>query len=131
MINTLKRSWSRFGLFLVLMAFWAFFIWRAEGFLTEYNLFTLVRFASVQIMIAFAQTLPVGRETAFGIVLIQSFVVSFGFILPTNAPQNMLCYGTGAFTIAQFAKVGVIVTIAGWLLITLLSATLWPMMGVL
>ena len=57
MINTLKRSWSRFGLFLVLMAFWAFFIWRAEGFLTEYNLFTLVRFASVQVMIAFAQML--------------------------------------------------------------------------
>lgn len=55
MINTLKRSWSRFGLLLVLMAFWAFFIWRAQGFLTEYNLFTLVRFASVQIMIAFAQ----------------------------------------------------------------------------
>jgi len=70
-------------------------------------------------------------SAAFGIVLIQSFVVSFGFILPTNAPQNMLCYGTGAFTIAQFAKVGVIVTIAGWLLIILLSATLWPMMGVL
>jgi len=56
-INTLKRSWSRFGLLLVLMAFWAFFIWRAEGFLTEYNLFTLVRFASVQVMIAFAQML--------------------------------------------------------------------------
>jgi ribose transport system permease protein len=57
MINTLKRSWSRFGLLLVLMAFLAFFIWRAEGFLTEYNLFTLVRFASVQVMIAFAQML--------------------------------------------------------------------------
>lgn len=85
----------------------------------------------IPIMIAFAQTLPVGREVAFGIVLIQSFVVSFGFILPTNAPQNMLCYGTGAFSIAQFAKVGVIVTIAGWLLIMLLSVTLWPMMGVL
>lgn len=85
----------------------------------------------IPIMIAFAQTLPVGRETAFGIVLIQSFVVSFGFILPTNAPQNMLCYGTGAFSIAQFAKVGVVVTVAGWALIVLLSATLWPMMGVL
>lgn len=85
----------------------------------------------IPIMIAFAQTLPVGRETAFGIVLIQSFVVSFGFILPTNAPQNMLCYGTGAFSIAQFAKVGVVVTIAGWALIVLLAATLWPMMGVL
>lgn len=55
MINSLKRSWTRFGLFLVVLAFWAFFIWRAEGFVTEYNLFTLIRFASVQIMIAFAQ----------------------------------------------------------------------------
>lgn len=44
----------------------------------------------------------------------QSFVVSFGFILPTNAPQNMLCYGTGAFTIAQFAKVGGSSRPRGW-----------------
>ncbi|UFN47939.1 anion permease [Roseomonas sp. OT10] len=85
----------------------------------------------IPIMIAFAQTLPYGKETAFGIVLIQSMVVSFGFILPTNAPQNMLCYGTGAFTINQFAKVGVVVTVAGLALIVLLSATLWPLMGVL
>ncbi len=85
----------------------------------------------IPIMIAFANTLPYGKETAFGIVLIQSFVVSFGFVLPTNAPQNMLCYGTGSFTIAQFAKVGTVVTVAGLLLIVLLSATIWPMMGVL
>jgi anion transporter len=85
----------------------------------------------IPIMIAFAETLPVSRQTAFGIVLIQSFVVSFGFILPTNAPQNMLCYGTGAFSTMQFAKVGIIVTLAGLGLIALLSATLWPMMGVL
>ena len=38
---------------------------------------------------------------------------------------------TGAFTIVQFAKVGVVVTVAGWLLIVLLSATYWPMIGVL
>lgn len=85
----------------------------------------------IPIMMAFAQTLPVSKETAFGIVMIQSMVVSFGFILPTNAPQNMLCYGTGAFTTAQFAKVGVVLTLAGFLLILLLSATIWPMMGVL
>ena len=71
------------------------------------------------------------KETAFGIVMIQSFVVSFGFILPTNAPQNMLCYGTGAFGTSQFAKVGLLLTLAGLGLILLLSATLWPMMGVL
>jgi sodium-dependent dicarboxylate transporter 2/3/5 len=82
-------------------------------------------------MIAFSQTLPFGAETAFGIVMIQSFVVSFGFILPTNAPQNMLCYGTGAFSTLQFAKVGIVMTVAGLLLLLLFSATVWPMMGVL
>ena len=85
----------------------------------------------IPIFIAFAQSLPVSKETAFGIVMIQSFVVSFGFILPTNAPQNMLCYGTGAFGTSQFAKVGLLLTLAGLGLILLLSATLWPMMGVL
>lgn len=85
----------------------------------------------IPIMIAFAQTLPYGQQTAQGIVVIQAMVVSFGFILPTNAPQNMLCYGTGAFSVAQFAKLGVVVTIAGLLLIVLFSATVWPMMGVL
>ena len=85
----------------------------------------------IPIMIAFTQTLPFGPQAAFGIVLIQSFVVSFGFILPTNAPQNMLCYGTGAFSTIQFAKVGVVMTVVGLALIWLLSVTLWPMMGVL
>jgi di/tricarboxylate transporter len=80
-------------------------------------------------MIAFAQTLPHGKEVAFGIVMIQSMVVSFGFILPTNAPQNMLCYATGAFSTAQFAKVGVTLTLVGLGLIILFSATIWPMMG--
>ena len=85
----------------------------------------------IPIMIAFTKTLPVSPETALGIVMIQSFVVSFGFILPTNAPQNMLCYGTNAFTVDQFAKVGIIITLAGLGLILLLSSTLWPAMGVL
>lgn len=85
----------------------------------------------IPIMIAFTQTLPVSPETAFGIVMIQCFVVSFGFILPTNAPQNMLCYGTNAFTVSQFAKVGIVVTVfgLGWILV--LSSTVWQWMGVL
>lgn len=85
----------------------------------------------IPIVIAFARTLPVAPETGFGLVLIQGFVVSFGFVLPANAPQNMLCYGTGAFTTAQFAKLGVLATIIGFGLILLLSVTFWPAMGVL
>ncbi|MFC3124120.1 SLC13 family permease [Pseudoroseomonas globiformis] len=85
----------------------------------------------IPIMLAFTQTLSMGPDTAFGIVMIQAMVVSFGFILPTNAPQNMLCYGTGAFTMGQFVKVGLPLTMAGLLLILLFSATIWPLMGVL
>jgi anion transporter len=85
----------------------------------------------IPIMIAFAQTLPYGPQVAFGIVMIQAMVVSFGFILPTNAPQNMLCYATGAFSTLQFAKTGIVMTLAGLALLVLFSATVWPMMGVL
>jgi di/tricarboxylate transporter len=41
----------------------------------------------------------------------------------------MLCYATGAFSTAQFAKVGVTLTLVGLGLIILFSATIWPMMG--
>jgi anion transporter len=107
------------------------------GALSLFNIVVHLGFASatglastlIPVMIAFAQTLPHGKEVAFGIVMIQSMVVSFGFILPTNAPQNMLCYATGAFSTAQFAKVGVTLTLVGLGLIILFSATIWPMMG--
>lgn len=64
-------------------------------------------------------------------VLIQQFVVSFGFILPVNAPQNMLAYGTGTFTARDLMKTGVPLTIAGYLLILLFAATYWKWVGLL
>lgn len=114
-------------------------LWAVVGALSLFSIVLHLGFASatglastlIPIMIAFAQTLPFGAQAAFGIVMIQSLVVSFGFILPTNAPQNMLCYGTGAFSTIQFAKVGTALTIAGLGLLLLLSATVWPWMGVL
>lgn len=114
-------------------------IWAVVGALSLFSIVLHLGFASatglastlIPIMIAFAQTLPVEAHTAFGIVLIQSFVVSFGFVLPTNAPQNMLAYGTGSFSVPDFAKVGVLITLGGLALIVLLAMTVWPMMGVL
>ncbi|TCZ56268.1 SLC13 family permease [Roseicella aquatilis] len=85
----------------------------------------------IPVVIAFTKTLPVPAETAFGLVMVQGFVVSFGFMLPANAPQNMLCYGTGAFTTSQFARVGVLATVIGYGLILLLSVTWWPLLGFL
>jgi solute carrier family 13 (sodium-dependent dicarboxylate transporter), member 2/3/5 len=58
-------------------------------------------------------------------------VISFGFLLPVNAPQNMLAYRTGTFTVRDFIKSGIPLTIAGYLLILLFSATYWKWIGLL
>ena len=58
-------------------------------------------------------------------------VVSFGFILPVNAPQNMVAYGTGAFRPKDFVKTGLVLTVVGYALVLLLSATYWKWMGYL
>ena len=43
--------------------------------------------------------------------MLLGFVVSYGFILPINAPQNMVCLGTETFNAKQFAKVGILMCI--------------------
>ena len=50
-----RKSWYRLGLLIVTVAFWLFFAWQAKGFLNGFNVFTLLRFASVQVMVGFAQ----------------------------------------------------------------------------
>lgn len=83
--------------------------------------------ASAFIPIVIALVVGMG-DTAFngpGLVLIMQFVISFGFLLPVNAPQNMLAYGTGAFTTKEFLKSGIPLTVIGYLLIILFSATYW------
>ena len=66
-----------------------------------------------------------------GFVILQQFVISFGFLLPISAPQNMLAYGTGAFTTKDFLKSGIPLTIIGYLLVLLFSATYWKWIGML
>lgn len=84
--------------------------------------------ALIPVFIALASTLDLPGG-GIGFVIIQQFVISFGFLLPVSAPQNMLAYGTGAFTTKQFLKAGIPLTIVGYLLILLLSATYWKWMG--
>lgn len=55
--------------------------------------------------------------------------VSYGFILPINAPQNMVCLGTETFNAKQFAKVGILVTIIGYALMMLMGMTYWRWLG--
>lgn len=86
--------------------------------------------ALIPIVLALSTTLTYDVNPV-GFVLIQQFVISFGFLLPVNAPQNMLAYGTGAFSVKDFFKAGIPLTIAGYLLIILFSATYWQWIGLL
>lgn len=84
--------------------------------------------ALIPVFIALASTLD-APNGGLGFVIIQQFVICFGFLLPVSAPQNMLAYGTGAFTSKQFLRTGIPLTIIGYLLILLLSATYWHWIG--
>jgi sodium-dependent dicarboxylate transporter 2/3/5 len=86
--------------------------------------------ALIPILIAFTSTVDL-NVNSIGFVLIQQFVVSFGFLLPVSAPQNMLAYGTGAFKVKDLLKSGIPLTVMGYLLILLFSATYWKWIGLL
>lgn len=65
---------------------------------------------------------------AIALMLLQ-FVVSFGFISPANAPQNMIAYGTGTFDSRDFVRTGLVITLAAFSLLGGGVLTYWPWMG--
>ncbi len=66
---------------------------------------------------------------AVGMTMLLQFVVSFGFILPVNAPQNMIAYGTDTFAARDFVRTGLVITLAAGALLVLFALTYWPWMG--
>lgn len=85
----------------------------------------------IPIVIALVQGMDRPDMNAPGMVLIQQFIVSFGFLLPVNAPQNMLAYGTGAFTSKDFIRSGIPLTVIGYLMILLFGLTYWKWVGLM
>lgn len=64
-----------------------------------------------------------------GMTMLLQFVVSFGFILPVNAPQNMIAYGTDTFEARDFVRTGLAITLAAMVLLVVFALTYWPWMG--
>jgi len=85
----------------------------------------------IPIVLAFVGALHRPDVPALGMVLVQQFVVSFGFLLPVNSPQNMVAYATGAFTTRDFLRTGVWITVVGYALLLALAATWWRWTGLL
>lgn len=64
-----------------------------------------------------------------GLTMILQFTVSFGFMLVVSAPQNMVAFGTGTFRARDFTRSGVVITVIGYGLVLLLTATWWDWLG--
>jgi di/tricarboxylate transporter len=84
--------------------------------------------AMLPIMISILQRLPDHTHT-LGMTMLLAYTVSFGFVLPVNAPQNMVCIGTGTFTPGQFRSVGLWLTAIGYGMLLLFAATWWRWLG--
>jgi di/tricarboxylate transporter len=91
---------------------------------------TAVASSMIPIMIAVLQGLDNPLLNIVGITMVLQFVVSFGFILPVNSPQGILAFATETFTAKDCIKVGLPITIIGYLLLLLVSQTYWKFLGI-
>ena len=85
--------------------------------------------AIIPIIISVLQQLQTPGVNVIGMTMILQYVVSFGFILPVNAPQNMIAYGTNTFEVRDFVRSGIPLTLIGFALIMLLGSTYWKWLG--
>lgn len=90
---------------------------------------TALAAAMIPIIISILQSVKTPGINIVGLTMILQYVVSFGFILPVNAPQNMIAYGTETFEVRDFIRTGIPLTIIAYGLILLLGATYWKWLG--
>jgi anion transporter len=90
---------------------------------------TALASAMIPIVIAVLQGVATPGINIIGMTMLLQFVISFGFILVVNAPQNMLAYGTETFDAKDFVRTGLVLTSIALALIMLLGATYWRWLG--
>lgn len=111
--------------FMILAILALFLIFIHLGFASA----TALAAAMIPIIISMLQEVKTPGLNIIGMTMILQYVISFGFILPVNAPQNMIAYGTDTFTVKEFIKTGIPLTIIAYGLILLLAATYWKWIG--
>lgn len=85
--------------------------------------------AMIPIVIAVLQNVNTPGINVIGMTMILQYTISFGYILPVNAPQNMIAYSTGYITSKDFLKTGIPFTIISYGAILLFSLTYWHWLG--
>jgi sodium-dependent dicarboxylate transporter 2/3/5 len=90
---------------------------------------TALASAMIPIVIAVLKGVATPGINVIGMTMLLQFVVSFGFILVVNAPQNMVAYGTDTFEARKFVQVGLVLTVIAFALVMALGATYWKWLG--
>jgi anion transporter len=85
--------------------------------------------AMIPIVIAIMQKVQTPGVSVLGMTLVLQFVISVGFILPVNSPQGMLAYGTETFSVRDFVRTGLVLTVLAYALTLLFGATYWRWLG--
>ncbi len=85
----------------------------------------------IPIIISVLMAVQTPGINVIGMTMLLQFVVSFGFILPVNAPQNMIAYGTDTFDARDFVRTGLVITLAAFVLLVIFALTYWSWMGYL
>lgn len=113
--------------FVILMLLSAFLIVIHLGFASA----TALASTMIPIVISVLSTVQTPGINIVGMTMILQFVVSFGFILPVNAPQNMIAYGTDTFEARDFVRTGIVITLAAVVLLVVFALTYWPWLGLM
>ena len=90
---------------------------------------TALASAMIPIVIAVLKGVATPGINIIGMTMLLQFVVSFGFILVVNAPQNMVAYGTETFNARDFVRTGFVLTVIALVLVMVLGATYWHWLG--
>jgi anion transporter len=90
---------------------------------------TALASAMIPIVIAVLQNVATPGINIIGMTMLLQFVVSFGFILVVNAPQNMVAYGTETFEARDFVRTGLVLTVIALALVLILGVTYWHWLG--
>lgn len=110
--------------------FWVFAVLGLFLILIHLGFASATALTSAMLPIIIALLMQLGGDiNPLGISMLLGFVMSFGFLLPINAPQNMVCIATETFTSKQFLRTGIWLTLGGYLLMLVFAATWWRWLG--
>lgn len=113
-----------------LSPFWVFAVLGAFLIVIHLGFASATALTSAMLPIMIALLLQLGGDIKpLGMSMLLGYVVSFGFLLPINAPQNMVCIGTETFTARQFLRTGIWLTLIGYGLMLVFALTWWRWLG--